>query len=123
VIFLLTEFVAKGYNPRLMNSYAIIQTGGKQYRVAEGETLKVEKLEAKAGEEVKIDDVIFAKTEQKSFTGRPKISGASVTAEVIRQFRAPKILVYKERQKKVYKKTQGHRQWLTELRIKSISLP
>jgi large subunit ribosomal protein L21 len=106
-----------------MNSYAIVVTGGKQYRVAEGETLKVEKLEAKAGDEIKLDQVLFARADDKSITGRPKISGASVTAEVVRQFRAPKILVYKERQKKVYKKTQGHRQWLTELRIKQISLP
>ncbi len=106
-----------------MSSYAIIQTGGKQYRVAEGEVLQVEKLNAKEGEEVKIEEVLFAKNEGKPLTGRPKILGASVTAEVIRQLRAPKIIVYKERQKKVYKKTQGHRQWLTELRIKQISLP
>ena len=106
-----------------MLSYAIIKTGGKQYRVAEGETLKVEKLTAKAGEEIKIDDVIFAKTDGKAHTGRPKITGASVTAQVIRQLRAPKIIVFKQRQKKVYKKTQGHRQYLTELRIKQISLP
>ena len=112
-----------GYNPRLMNSYAIVQTGGKQYRVAEGEVLKVDKLEAKAGDEIKFDEVLFAKQEDKSLTGRPKISGASVTAEVVRQFRAPKIIVFKMRQKKVYKKTQGHRQYMTELRIKSISLP
>lgn len=106
-----------------MNSYAIVQTGGKQYRVSEGDVLKVEKLEAKEGEEVRLEEVIFAKSTDKVLTGRPKVSGASVTAQVIRQLRAPKILVYKERQKKVYKKTQGHRQWLTELRIKSISLP
>jgi large subunit ribosomal protein L21 len=106
-----------------MSSYAIIQTGGKQYRVAEGDVLKVEKLEAKAGDEVQISEVLFAREGEKSVAGKPKISGASVTAEVIRQYRAPKIIVYKERQKKVYKKTQGHRQWLTELRIKQISLP
>lgn len=106
-----------------MNSYAIVQTGGKQYRVAEGELLQVQKLEAKEGEEVRLEEVVFAKNEGKVVTGRPKISGASVTAEVVRQFRSPKIIVYKERQKKVYKKTQGHRQWLTELRIKQISLP
>jgi large subunit ribosomal protein L21 len=106
-----------------MNSYAIVQTGGKQYRVAEGELLQVQKLEAKEGEEVRLEEVIFAKNEGKILTGQPKISGASVTAEVVRQFRSPKIIVYKERQKKVYKKTQGHRQWLTELRIKQISLP
>lgn len=107
----------------MKNNYAILQTGGKQYRVAEGEVLKVEKLNVKEGEEVKFDDVRFAKTEGKSLAGRPKILGASVTAEVIRQLRAPKIIVFKMRQKKVYKKTQGHRQWLTELRIKNISLP
>jgi large subunit ribosomal protein L21 len=106
-----------------MGLYAIIKTGGKQYRVAEGETLKVEKLEGKTGEEVKLDEVLFAKNEGTSVAGRPKIIGASVTAEVIRQLRAPKIIVFKMRQKKVYKKTAGHRQWLTELRIKQISLP
>lgn len=120
---LLTPGGAFSYNPRLMNSYAIVVAGGKQYRVAEGETLKVEKLEAEKGQEIKLDEVLFARSDDKSFTGRPKVAGASVTAEVVRQFRAPKILVYKERQKKVYKKTQGHRQWLTELRIKQISLP
>lgn len=106
-----------------MNSYAIVQTGGKQYRVAEGEILKVEKLNANAGDEVQLSEVLFAKTEEKSLAGRPKIAGASVTAQVIRQLRAPKIIVFKQRQKKVYKKTQGHRQYLTELRIKQISLP
>jgi large subunit ribosomal protein L21 len=106
-----------------VNSYAIVQTGGKQYRVAEGEMLKVEKLEAKAGEEVKLGEVLFAKNDGKTIAGRPRITGASVTAEVVRQLRAPKIIVFKQRQKKVYKKTQGHRQWLTELRIKQISLP
>lgn len=107
----------------MLNSYAIIKAGGKQYRVSEGDTLKVEKLEAKTGEEVKLDDVVFAKVDGKSLIGRPRVSGASVSAEVVRQLRAPKIIVFKQRQKKVYKKTQGHRQWLTELRIKQISLP
>lgn len=104
-------------------SYAIVQTGGKQYRVQEGDVLKVEKLEAKAGEEVQLSEVLFARSEDKTVAGRPKVSGASVTAEVIRQLRAPKVIIFKQRQKKVYKKTIGHRQFLTELRIKSISLP
>lgn len=107
----------------MLSSYAIIKTGGKQYRVAEGDTLKVEKLDGKAGDEVKIDEVVFAKNDGKVVAGRPHISGATVTATVVRQLRAPKIIVFKMRQKKVYKKTQGHRQWLTELRIKQISLP
>ena len=106
-----------------MNQYAIVRSGGKQYRVAEGEVVTVDKLEAETGQEVKLDQVIFAKNGDKSFLGAPSVNGASVTAQVIRQLRAPKIIVYKERQKKVYKKTQGHRQYLTELRIKQISLP
>lgn len=106
-----------------MSFYAIVKTGGKQYRVAEGDTLHVEKLPAKAGEEVKMEEVLFARNDGKTIAGSPVISGASVTAQVVRQLRAPKIIVFKHRQKKVYKKTQGHRQWLTELRIKQISLP
>ena len=106
-----------------MNQYAIVRSGGKQYRVAEGEVVTVDKLEAETGQEVKLDTVIFAKNGEKSFTGTPSVNGATVTAQVIRQLRAPKIIVYKERQKKVYKKTQGHRQYLTELRISKISLP
>lgn len=106
-----------------MNSYAIVQTGGKQYRVVEGDTLKVEKLAAKAGSEVKLDDVLFVRTDGKSFPGKPNVSGASVTAEVVRQLRAPKIIVFRQHRKKVFKKTIGHRQWLTELRIKQIKIP
>ncbi len=106
-----------------MAGYAIVQTGGKQYRVQEGDVLKVEKLEAKQGEEIQLDEVLFAKSDDKTVAGRPKVSGAIVTAEVIRQVRAPKVIIFKQRQKKVYKKTIGHRQWLTELRIKQISLP
>jgi large subunit ribosomal protein L21 len=106
-----------------MSSYAIVRTGGKQYRVSEGDILKVEKLEAKEGEEVTLGEVLFARNNDKSLAGRPQVSGASVVAEVVRQFRAPKLIVFKQRQKKVYKKTAGHRQWLTELRIKQISLP
>ena len=107
----------------IMTSYAIVKTGGKQYRVAEGDILRVEKLSAKEGEEIKLDDVVFANSNGKPQVGRPKIMGATVTAQVIRQIRAPKIIVFKQRQKKVYRKTQGHRQWLTELQIKNISLP
>ena len=106
-----------------MNPYAIVRTGGKQYRVAEGEVVTVDKLEAQAGQEVKLDSVVFVRNGDKTMAGQPKVLGASVTAQVIRQLRAPKIIVYKERQKKVYKKTQGHRQYLTELRISKINLP
>src|SRR5436189_6426987 len=99
-----------------MAGYAIVKTGGKQYRVQEGDVLKVEKLEAKLGEEVKLGEVLFAKSEDKTVAGRPQVSCASVTAEVIRQIRAAKVIIFQQRQKKVYKTTIGHRQWLTERR-------
>ncbi|OVE77579.1 50S ribosomal protein L21 [bacterium F11] len=106
-----------------MDSYAIVQTGGKQYRVSEGDLLRVEKVSGKTGENIKLDNVLFVRNEGKSIPGQPTVSGATVTAQVVRHFRAPKIIVFKQRQKKVYRKTQGHRQSLTELRIKQISFP
>jgi len=106
-----------------MNTYVIIQTGGKQYRVQEGDTLKVEKIEAKTGDEVQLDQVLFAKNDGKVISGKPMVTGALVTAQVMRQVRAPKLLVFRQHQKKVFKKTHGHRQTLTELRIKQIKLP
>ena len=106
-----------------MDQYVIIQSGGKQYRVGEGDTVKVEKINGKAGDDVKLEDVLFVRNEGKSIVGQPTVSGASVTAQVIRHVKAPKVIVFKQHRKKVYRKTQGHRQSLTELRIKQISLP
>ncbi len=100
--------------------YAVIQTGGKQYRVEEGNSVLVEKLEAEAGKEVILDKVLLIGDGDKVTIGRPLISGAKVLADVVEQTRGPKIIVFKKRTKKGYKKTQGHRQNLTELKIKSI---
>ena len=99
--------------------YAIIQTGGKQFWVIPGETLRVDRLEAKAG------DVITLKALWAVGEAAPDIKDAAkatVTAEVVKHLRGPKIIVFKKRVKKAYQKTQGHRQNLTELRIKEISL-
>jgi len=100
--------------------YAVIMTGGKQFRVEEGNTVLVEKLEAKPGEEVILDKVLIVGDELKATIGRPMLAGAKVVASVVRQTRAPKVIVFKKRSKKGYKKTQGHRQYLTELKIKEI---
>lgn len=100
--------------------YAVVQTGGKQYRVEEGSSIQIEKLETEAGKEVVLDKVLLIGDGDKVTIGRPMIAGATVTADVVRQFRAPKIIVFKKRSKKGYKKTQGHRQNLTEIKIKSI---
>jgi large subunit ribosomal protein L21 len=100
--------------------YAVIQTGGKQYRVEEGNSIVVEKIAAEAGNEVVLDKVLLIGDGEKATIGRPVVSGAKVIAEVVRQARAPKVIVFKKRTKKGYKKTQGHRQFVTELKIKSI---
>lgn len=100
--------------------YAVIQTGGKQFRVEEGNNILVEKLEAEQGNEVVLDKVLLIADGDKTTVGRPVVEGAKVVAEVIRQMRAPKVIIFKKRSKKGYKKTQGHRQYLTELKIKSI---
>ncbi|NLO90389.1 MAG: 50S ribosomal protein L21 [Elusimicrobia bacterium] len=104
--------------------YAIIETGGRQYWVIPGETVQVDKLQAKEGEEVVIKALWSAsgdagKSEQISAGKQP---AAKVVAEVLRHLRSPKVVVFKRRPKKAYQKTIGHRQELTELRIKEIQL-
>lgn len=101
--------------------YAIIETGGKQYWVKPDTTVKVDKLTEEKGKEITFK-ALWSCSDVKE--GDKATSGPTgkVVAEVVRQFRAPKIIVFKKRRKKAYKKIQGHRQYLTELRIKSISL-
>lgn len=98
--------------------YAIIETGGRQYWVAQGEVVRVEKLDTEAGKEITFN-ALWAADEAKP---GEKAGKATVVAEVVGGMRAPKILVFKKRSKKAYKKMKGHRQNLTQLRIKSISL-
>jgi len=101
--------------------YAIVKTGGKQYKVEVGNILTVEKLEqAEVGKEVVLSDVLFLADGDKATIGKPTVAGASVTAKVKAQKRAPKILVFKRRPKKGYKKLQGHRQYVTELEVTNI---
>ncbi|MCL2335519.1 MAG: 50S ribosomal protein L21 [Endomicrobia bacterium] len=102
--------------------YAIIKTGGKQYRVEEGANLVVEKLpEAEVGKEVVLDEVLMVTNGDKATVGKPVISGATVTAKVVSQKRAPKVLVFKRKPKKGVKKMIGHRQYVTELQITAIN--
>jgi len=101
--------------------YAIVKTGGKQYKVEEGLNLTVEKLEsAEEGAEVVLNEVLMIADGDKAVIGKPVIEGASVTAKVISQTRAPKILVFKKKPKKGYKKLIGHRQYMTEIVIQKI---
>jgi large subunit ribosomal protein L21 len=99
--------------------YAIIKTGGKQYRVTEGETLRVEKLNVE-GNSIKFDQVLLVGGDQVKI-GVPVVEGASVDAEILRQGRAKKIIVFKKKRRKGYHKKQGHRQAFTEVKIIGIN--
>ncbi len=100
--------------------YAVIVTGGKQYRVAPGDVIRVEKLEVAAGDTVNLDRVLMVSNDQDLRVGNPELTGASVTAKVKSHGRADKIKVFKMRRRKHYRKTQGHRQAYTELEITGI---
>jgi large subunit ribosomal protein L21 len=100
--------------------YAIIQTGGKQYRVEPNTILSVEKIEAEPGTEIEISEVLMVRTDDGIKVGAPYVDGAKVVAEVVRQTKAPKIIGFKYKPKKNERKRWGHRQQLTLLRVKSI---
>jgi len=96
--------------------YAVIKTGGKQYRVSEGDVINVEKLDLEPGKEATFDEVLFY-TDGTSF----KTAGTTVTGEVVEQFKDKKVINFKFRRRKGYMKTKGHRRQLTKVRIKSIN--
>lgn len=100
--------------------YAIIETGGRQFWVVPGETIKVEKLEAEKGAKLTFP-ALWAVADAKEGAEPAYSRTAQVTATVVKQGRGPKIIVFKKRSKKAYKKTKGHRQWLTDIKIESIS--
>ena len=104
--------------------YAIIETGGKQYKVAEGDVIKTDLLESEVGADVTFDRVILAGNGSNDVqVGAPLVSGASVTGTVLRQDRDKKILVFKYKPKKRVRKLTGHRQRFAEIKITKISLP
>jgi len=100
--------------------YAVIRTGGKQYKVEEGDILRVEKLEAEKGDTVTFADVLLLGGDEFAI-GSPTVKGAQVSASVVRQLRDKKILVFKMKRRKRYRRTIGHRLYLTEVRITKIS--
>ena len=101
--------------------YAVIKTGGKQYRVVAGEKIKVEQIPAEVGTEITLDQVLMAGEGESVKIGTPVIAGASVKATVLAQGRHDKITIFKMRRRKHYQKHQGHRQNYTEIRIEAIS--
>jgi large subunit ribosomal protein L21 len=100
--------------------YAVIKTGGKQYRVSEGQTLRVEKLSGSAGDKVTFGEVLLVGGDSPK-VGRPLVAGAAVAAEITAQDRGKKIVVFKFRRRKNYRRKNGHRQPYTELKITGIS--
>ncbi len=100
--------------------YAVIRTGGKQYRVAPGDVIRVEKLAGDPGAEVQFTEVLMTAHEGAVTLGKPLVGGARVTGLVVQQDRAKKILVYKKKRRKNYRRHQGHRQYFTEVRVTQI---
>ncbi len=104
-----------------MANYAIIRTGGKQYRAEPGAQLTIEKLEGERGSNVTFDDVLLVRSDDAVQIGAPTVAGATVTATITQQTRDKKVLIHKHKRRKKYRKTQGHRQYITRVRILEIN--
>ncbi|MFT4998552.1 MAG: large subunit ribosomal protein L21 [Flavobacteriales bacterium] len=101
--------------------YAVIKSGGKQHRVVEGETLKLEKIEVETGATIEFDEVLLVGEGDSVKIGEPVVAGAKVTAEVIDQARHKKVNIIKFKRRKHHMKRAGHRQWYTEVKITGIT--
>lgn len=102
--------------------YAVIKTGGKQHRVSEGDVVAVEKITGDKGDAVVFDQVLMVEKEGDIRIGRPVVEGAKVTGEIISQTKAAKLIVFKMKKRKGYHKKNGHRQLLTSMKIREISI-
>lgn len=102
--------------------FAVLKTGGKQYKVSEGDLLRVEKLAGNVGDEISLDRVLMVGDGDDLKVGSPYVEGCIVTGVVTRQFRDKKVLIFKFKRRKKYRRKNGHRQSLTELKITGISL-
>ena len=100
--------------------FAIVKTGGKQYRVQKDDVIKVEKLDAEAGATLTLDQVLLVGEGEKSTIGAPLVAGAAVVVEVVEHTRGPKIIIFKKKRRQNYRRRKGHRQDLTVLRITEI---
>ncbi len=101
--------------------YAVITTGGKQYKVSPGDIVRVESLDAKKGDTIELKDVYLIADGDKISVGKPTISSAKVTAEVVGEGRGEKLLIFKHRRRKGFRKTTGHRQNYTAIKVKEIT--
>lgn len=101
--------------------FAVIKTGGKQYKVNEGQTIRVERLDGAVGDEVSLDEVLLVSDGETMKVGQPLLAEAKVTATIVEQHRAKKVLVFKKKRRKSYSRLRGHRQQYTALKISGIS--
>ncbi|MCE5282106.1 MAG: 50S ribosomal protein L21 [Deltaproteobacteria bacterium] len=102
--------------------YAVIRTGGKQHRVSEGDVIAVEKISGAKGESVVFDQVLMVGKDDEIRVGRPVVEGAKVVGEIVAQDKAAKLIVFKTKKRKGFQKKNGHRQQLTSMKIKEISI-
>src|SRR6056300_162084 len=100
--------------------YALVKTGGKQYRVSKDDTILVERLSAEEGEQIILNDIVMLGDGDKVTIGTPLVDGAGVSATVVRQTRGPKIIIFRRKRRKNHRRTQGHRQDLTLLKVTDI---
>jgi len=104
----------------LMN--AVVKTGGKEYRISKGDLIRVEKMEGKVGDQVTMKDILMISDEDKVQVGNPFLTNAVITGEIVQQVRGKKVLIYKMKRRKNYRRTKGHRQTYTYVRVNEISL-
>jgi len=102
--------------------YAVIKSGGKQFRVAPGQTFRTEKIDGQIGDIVTIKDVLLVSDNDRIKVGQPLLAGAEVTARIVEQDRDKKIIVFKKKRRKAYRRTKGHRQYYTALRVQEIKV-
>ena len=103
--------------------YAVIQTGGKQYRVQPGDTLLIEKVSGNAGDSIDFDKVLMISTDESVAVGRPLVEGAKVSGEIVEHTRGKKLVVYKFKRRKDYRRRNGHRQDYTAVKISEVVAP
>ncbi len=116
-----TRATLRGLSSHIKFMFSVIETGGKQYKVAVGEKIKIEKLEGKEGDSVVFDKVLLAATSDDAVAiGQPYVEGGKVLGEIVRQARHDKVIVFKYRPKKRERKKKGHRQMFTEVKITEI---
>jgi large subunit ribosomal protein L21 len=102
--------------------YAVVKTGGKEYRISQGDLIRVEKMEGKVGDQVTMKDILMVSHEGQVQVGNPLLANAVITGEIVQQVRGKKVLVYKMKRRKNYRRTKGHRQTYTYIRVNDISL-